>query len=84
MTTCISKQPMVIKGVYNMSLENIIRVLAGALILISVLLTYYVSPCWMILTIFVGLNLLQSAFTKFCPAETIIKNMFFHRNPSRG
>jgi len=67
-----------------MSLENIIRAMAGILILISVVLTQYVSPYWMILTIFVGLNLLQSAFTKFCPAEIIVKNMFFRGNPERG
>lgn len=67
-----------------MSIENSIRALAGTLILISVVLTHYVSPYWMILTVFVGLNLLQSAFTKFCPAEIIIKNMFFRGNHSRG
>lgn len=67
-----------------MSLENIIRAMAGLLILASVALTYFVSPYWMILTLFVGFNLLQSAFTKFCPAEIIVKNLFFKGNPERG
>ena len=50
----------------------IIRRVAGSLILISVLLTLLVSTYWLILTAFVGLNLLQSSFTRFCPLECIL------------
>lgn len=56
-----------------MSIENMIRVLAGTLILASLALGLAVSQNWFLLTGFVGLNLIQSAFTKFCPAEIILK-----------
>jgi hypothetical protein len=58
-----------------MTMENQIRVLAGSLILISLALALAISPYWFILTGFVGLNLFQSAFTGFCPAETILKRL---------
>jgi hypothetical protein len=45
----------------------------GAVILISVVLTQYHNPNWMWLTVFVGANLFQSAFTRFCPLATILK-----------
>lgn len=63
-----------------MSLEHSIRILAGLLILMSVALAYYVSPYWHILTLFVGLNLIQSAFTKFCPAEMVFAKVFFKKS----
>jgi hypothetical protein len=56
-----------------MTTENAIRVLAGTMILMSVALAHFVSPWWLLLTCFVGLNLIQSAFTGFCPAEIILK-----------
>ena len=56
-----------------MSIENMIRILAGSLILLSLVLALTVSQYWFILTAFVGVNLIQSAFTKFCPAEMILK-----------
>ncbi|MBD3234873.1 MAG: DUF2892 domain-containing protein [candidate division Zixibacteria bacterium] len=64
-----------------MSLENSIRMLAGTLVLLSLVLYYFVSPYWLLLTAFVGFNLLQSSVTKFCPAEVIIKRAFFDKNP---
>lgn len=59
----------------TMKLENAIRALAGTMILASLALAHYVSPNWIWLTAFVGANLLQSAFTGFCPAETILKKL---------
>ena len=56
-----------------MSIENMIRVMAGTLILGSLALGLTVSHYWFYLTGFVGVNLIQSAFTKFCPAEIILK-----------
>ena len=56
-----------------MKLENIIRALAGTLILTGLILTQFVNPNWVWLSAFVGFNLLQSAFTGFCPAEIILK-----------
>lgn len=55
-----------------MNLDRAIFAFAGTMTLISVALTYYVSPWWLLLTTFVGLNLLQSAFTGFCPAAVIL------------
>lgn len=60
-----------------MKIENSIRMMAGSLIVLSLILYYFVSPYWLLLAAFVGLNLLQSSFTKFCPAEIIIKKMFY-------
>ena len=52
--------------------ERIVRAVAGTFVLASILLTYYVNPNWLFLGVFVGLNLLQSSFTKFCPLEKIL------------
>ena len=58
-----------------MTTENAIRVLAGAMVLASVTLAHFVSHWWLLLAVFVGLNLIQSAFTGFCPAEIILKKL---------
>ena len=58
-----------------MTVEKAIRVMAGCMILLSIFLTLYVSQKWLFLTGFVGLNLIQSAFTGFCPAENIFKKL---------
>jgi hypothetical protein len=59
----------------NRKLEGAIRILAGTLILISIALAHWVSSLWLLLTAFVGLNLVQSAFTGFCPAEMIFRRL---------
>lgn len=56
-----------------MSIDRIILAVAGTFIIISAALGYYVSPYWLLFTAFVGLNLLQSAFTGFCPMALILK-----------
>ena len=58
-----------------MSIERIVFAVAGTFILISVLLAHFFSPYWLWFTAFVGLNLLQSAFTGFCPLATILKKL---------
>ena len=58
-----------------MTTEKLIRVLAGSMILTSVALAHFVSPKWLFLTCFVGVNLIQSALTGFCPAETVFKKL---------
>lgn len=58
-----------------MKLENAIRALAGTMILVSLALAQFVHPGWLWLTAFVGANLLQSAFTGFCPAETVLRKL---------
>jgi hypothetical protein len=56
-----------------MTVERGLRLMAGAMVLLSVALTVYVSHYWVWLTIFIGLNLLQSAFTNWCPAMAILR-----------
>ena len=56
-----------------MSIDRIVFAVAGLMILLSVFLTQYHSPNWMWLTVFVGANLFQSAFTRFCPMATMLK-----------
>ena len=54
-------------------MEKIIRRLAGFFVTLSVILGYFVSPYWLLFTVFVGLNLLQSSFTNWCLAEDILE-----------
>lgn len=56
-----------------MSIDRAVLTLAGTVILVSALLVALVSPWWLLLTTFVGLNLLQSSFTGFCPAAMIMR-----------
>ncbi|OCW58284.1 YgaP family membrane protein [Hoeflea olei] len=58
-----------------MALDRIILAFAGFMVLLSVGLGLSVSPYWFFLTVFVGLNLIQSAFTGFCPAAIIFKKL---------
>jgi hypothetical protein len=58
-----------------MNIDRFVFAFAGSVILISVLLAHFVSPWWLLLTAFVGLNLLQSAFTGFCPLAVILKKV---------
>lgn len=56
-----------------MNLDRAVLFLAGTITLISVLLAALVSPWWLLLTTFVGLNLVQSSVTGFCPAVTVLR-----------
>ncbi|HUL54308.1 MAG TPA: DUF2892 domain-containing protein [Opitutaceae bacterium] len=58
-----------------MKLESCIRILAGSLVLASVTLAHFVSPWWLLLAVFVGVNLIQSALTGFCPAEIVLRKL---------
>ena len=60
-----------------MSIDRVVLAFAGAVILISLLLAAKFNPNWMWLAAFVGANLLQSAFTGFCPLAMILKKMGF-------
>jgi Protein of unknown function (DUF2892) len=59
----------------QMNVERAVRLMAGVVILVSLALAYYGSHYWYLLTAFVGLNLLQSAFTNWCPAMSIFRAM---------
>lgn len=52
--------------------DNIIRRFAGTFIIASLALGYWVHPAWFLFTAFVGVNLLQSSFTGFCPLERML------------
>ena len=56
--------------------DRIIRRFAGAFILLSLALAWWVSPRWLLFTAFVGVNLLQSSFTGFCPAERVLGRLY--------
>ena len=58
-----------------MTVNRYLRLIAGFFILLSVSLGYYVSPYWFLFTAFVGLNLLQSAFSDWCPMMTILRKL---------
>lgn len=58
-----------------MTVERALRAMAGAMVLISLGLAHWISLNWLWLTAFVGANLLQSAFTNWCPAMTILRAM---------
>ena len=58
-----------------MSADKGVRIVAGCVLLISLALTHWVHPGFVWLSLFVGLNLIQSAFTGFCPAERLLKRL---------
>jgi hypothetical protein len=58
-----------------MKTETLIRLLAGSTTLLSVALAHFVSPWWLLLACFVGLNLIQSAFTGFCPPTLVLRKL---------
>lgn len=63
-----------------MNIENVIRMFAGTVILVSLALGVQASPLfhsvnWLWLTLFVGANLLQSSFTRLCPLESILRKL---------
>ena len=57
-------------------INRIVRAVSGTFILLSVLLAVYVNPNWLWFTAFVGANLLQSSFTKWCLLEDILRKGF--------
>ncbi len=59
----------------NLSVEKYVRLMAGSFVIISVVLALTLSKWWLIWTVLVGLNLIQSVFTHWCPAETILKKL---------
>lgn len=58
-----------------MTIERAVLAFAGAVILLSVALAHFVSPGWLWLTAFVGLNLFQSSFTGFCPLAKVLRKL---------
>lgn len=58
-----------------MNAERSLRLIAGLVVLPSLLLGYFVHPWWFFLTGFVALNLIQSAFTNWCPMVSLLKQL---------
>lgn len=58
-----------------MNIDRAVMAFAGVMILASVALVHFVSPWWLLLTVFVGLNLLQASFTGFCPAAIAFRKL---------
>ena len=58
-----------------MDVHRWLRLIAGMFVLVSLALGYFVSPLWYFFTAFVGLNLLQSAFTNWCPMMTFLRKL---------
>lgn len=58
-----------------MTIERTLRLMAGTFVLASLALGYWVSPYWFLFTAFVGVNLLQSGLTNWCPAMTILRKL---------
>ncbi|MGL5116288.1 MAG: YgaP family membrane protein [Beijerinckiaceae bacterium] len=58
-----------------MTIDKAVLAFAGVMVLLSAALAWWVSPAWLLLTAFVGLNLLQSAFTGFCPIAKLFSRL---------
>jgi hypothetical protein len=58
-----------------MTIERLLRLIAGIFVLASLLLGYFYSPYWFLFTGFVALNLIQSAFTNWCPMMTFLRRL---------
>lgn len=67
-----------------MSIERMIRIIAGSFVLISLALATWVNSNWYWFTAFVGANLLQSGFTNWCLMETILKRLGLGSPQSAG
>lgn len=60
-----------------MSVDRMVFVFAGCVVLLGVTLAHFVNPWWIALSIFAGVNMIQAAFTGFCPAAMVFKNLGF-------
>jgi hypothetical protein len=58
-----------------MKSESLVRILAGSMVLLGTALAHWVSPWWLLLPAFAGLNLIQSAFTGFCPPTLLLEKL---------
>jgi hypothetical protein len=58
-----------------MNVDRAVLAFAGLMLLVSVVLAWLVSPYWLLLSAFVGLNMFQAAFTGFCPAAMVFRKL---------
>jgi len=67
-----------------MTIDRMVLAFAGVMVLLSLLLGYLVSPYWLVLAGVVGLNLLQAAFTGFCPLARLLKKLGYRPGVAFG
>lgn len=67
-----------------MTINEGLRMLAGAFIILSVLFAHYFNEYWLLFTLFIGANLFQSAFTKWCPAMWVLNKVGFKQEKVVG
>ena len=60
-----------------MNIDRAVMAFAGSVVLVSLVLAHFFSPWWLLLTLFVGLNLLQASFTGFCPLAIVLRRFGF-------
>lgn len=65
-----------------MNVDRAVMTLAGSMVLASLSLAWLVSPYWLLLTAFVGANLLQASFTGFCPAAIVFRKLGLKGGPA--
>jgi len=58
-----------------MTVNDWVRFLGGFMVLVGIALSYFVNPWWLLLSLFVALNLMQSAFSRWCPAMSFLKKL---------
>jgi hypothetical protein len=71
-----------IRGRFPMNVDRAVLAFAGGLLLLSLALAWFFSAYWLLLTAFVGLNMLQSAFTGFCPAAIAFRKLGLKEGPA--
>lgn len=72
---CFCKDKIIRKDWKAMTVDRWLRLIAGSFVLASILLGYFHSPYWFLFTGFVALNLIQSAFTNWCPMMTFLRTL---------
>ena len=65
----------VVRRLITVTVERYLRLIAGSFVLVSIVLGYFHSPYWFLFTGFVALNLIQSAFTNWCPMMTFLRRL---------
>jgi hypothetical protein len=65
-----------------MNIDRAVFVFAGLVILAGVALAHFVNPWWILLSVFAGLNMIQAAFTGFCPAAMVFRRIGFRPGPA--
>lgn len=65
-----------------MNVDRAVFTLAGSMLLLGLALAWLVSPYWLLLPVFVGLNLIQAAFTGFCPAAIVFRKLGLKEGPA--